>query len=108
MAKVVKTHLSYSMLFNELRKLAGQIMSLHAVSKLIYKYIAVVIVIVTVPTDFFIDLLRFHDLLKVLPKGADQRKCKSLCILCIRFFPPLHTVRESFPSYGAPSLINLH
>ena len=73
-AEIVKAHFPQPVTLNKSRKLRGQIIRLHAFAQFIYENITVVFVIVAVPADLFVQLLRLLHLQEVFSKAADQRQ----------------------------------
>ena len=66
MSQVMKPHFSDSVPLNIGRKIVGQIVRLHPFSKLVYKHISVVFVVIAVAADFLVDflsLLHFHEII---------------------------------------------
>ena len=65
MPEIVEAHLLHAVPLDEGGKLGGQIVGLHPLAQLIYKYKAVVFVVVAVAADLLVQLLRRLDLCKV-------------------------------------------
>ena len=66
MAQIVEAYLFQAMPLKILREIACQVIGRHPLAQFIHKYIPVVLVVVAVAADLFVELLGFFNLQEVL------------------------------------------
>ena len=74
MPQIVKAHPAQAVALQEFWECRSQIIGPHPLAQLVHKYNAIILVIVTVAADLFIQLLRLFHLQKVFPEAANQRQ----------------------------------
>lgn len=74
MPQIVKAHPAQAVVLQEFWKCRGQIIGPHPLAQFVHKHKAIILVIVAVAADLFIEFLRLFHLQKVFPKAADQRQ----------------------------------
>ena len=93
----MKAHAPQAVLWDILGKIACQIVRTHQIAQLVHKDIAVILVVVAVAADLFVQLLRCLDLRKVFLESSTNGRVRMLdfvfadscSMICV--FPPTLT-----------------